>query len=276
MLKLRKHYILLRIQASLRSSNSQYELKTMAKKNIIIAGYPKSGTTWISRLVAELATCPLQGDWGFGHIKALYEEGVNRDSPYDCYKTHFTYDEISSKDEKEVFKIIHVLRDPRDVVISGSHYFNFTNTPQKVLKKIGLNTSLFSISSTEKKKRMIKAIIEGDKKVNQWVSLSWKNHLETFIDKDVLSIRYEDMLINPQEQCSKIVQFLGIDIDVKHIDNCIKKQSFDKKKEETSHSEDIHFKKLLRKGEQGYWKNEFTEQEKDTFKTYLATNTFYN
>ncbi len=251
----------------------------MTKKNIIIAGYPKSGTTWISRLVAELAICPLKGDWGFDHIKPLYEEGENRSSPYDCYKTHFTPDQISSVSEKEVYKVIHVLRDPRDVVISGSHYFNFTNTPQKVFNRLGLTSlgsSLFSVSEEEKKKKMMSAVLQGDKKINQWLSMSWKDHAEAFNDKEVLTITYESMLTNPLEQCSKIVKYLQIDTDIVHIESSIKKQSFDKKKKEISHSEDIHFKKLLRKGEQGYWKNEFTEQEKDTFITYLATNTFYN
>ncbi|WP_299680790.1 sulfotransferase domain-containing protein [uncultured Dokdonia sp.] len=251
----------------------------MEKKNIIVTGYPKSGTTWASRLIAELAACPLQGDWGFEHIEALYEEGKYRDSPYDCYKSHYTYDTIFSKSPKKVYKIIHIIRDPRDVVISGSHYFTFTNLIERIFKKIKLpirDTSLFSVSQKKKKEKMIQAVLHGDAKVNYWLSLSWKKHTEAFKDKEVLTIKYEDLLTSPQEECTKISVYLKLDIDISYIDKCIQKQSFEKKKKEMASTKDVHFKKLLRQGKQGYWKEEFTSKEKSAFKDYLQTNTFYN
>ncbi len=95
------------------------------KKNIIIVGYPKSGTTWLSRLVAELVSCPLQGDWGFEDLNAPYKEGQNRTSEFQVFKSHHTFQEIKSASNLDIHKIIYIIRDPRDVVISGVHYFNF-------------------------------------------------------------------------------------------------------------------------------------------------------
>ena len=43
----------------------------MSKKNIIIVGYPKSGTSWLSRLVAELIQCEFLGDWGYDKDKDM-------------------------------------------------------------------------------------------------------------------------------------------------------------------------------------------------------------
>ncbi|WP_298311614.1 sulfotransferase domain-containing protein [uncultured Aquimarina sp.] len=250
----------------------------MKKKNIIVTGYPKSGTTWASRLIAELASCPLQGDWGFDDIEALYKEGKYRDSPYECYKTHYIYNDIFSKSSKKVYKIVHIIRDPRDIVISGSHYFNFTNLLQKIIKSIGLsidNSSFFSVSQKKRKQKMIQAILYGDSKVNHWLSLSWKKHTEAFKGKEVLTIKYEDLLITPQKECAKIATYLQLNIDILYIDRCIQKQSFEKKKKEMTHTKDAKFKKLLRQGKQGYWKEEFTVKEKSLFKEYLQSSTFY-
>jgi hypothetical protein len=131
------------------------------KKNILIVGYPKSGTTWLSRLVANLVDCPFKGNWGFSNINDGFTEGKNRISNFNCYKSHHLYDNINLVENKSIYKIIYVIRDPRDVVISGMYFFKFSNQFNKFITK------------KRKKKKMINAILSGDKKVNEWLKNSW-------------------------------------------------------------------------------------------------------
>lgn len=242
----------------------------MPKKNIVIVGYPKSGTTWLSRLMAELIECPLVGDWGFNEIQALYKEGEERDANYQCFKSHHTFDQLTQVADDPIFKVIYIVRDPRDIVISGMHYFNFSSRTKNILKKLkkGAN-SRFKFSEENKKKRMIHAVLKGDKKVNQWLEHSWKFHLNDYKKKAVLLVKYEDLLNNPQQVCDTILNYIEVKKKSAHILESINKQSFEKRKSASKPKDHPMLKKIIRKGGQGYWKTQFSEKEKVLFNDYL-------
>jgi len=254
----------------------------MSKKNIVIVGFPKSGTTWASRLVAELIQCPLIGDWGYEHLEALYRDGIDRKSEFQCFKSHHTFKEINSISSQEIYKIIYLIRDPRDIVISGVHYFDFSMTRFKLLhyvkpyfvKRIFLTVFNSTISKQTKKKMMIKAVLKGYSKLNQWFKTSWSEHHTGYQNKDILFVKYENLLDTPEEQCHKILDYLQITSSKQHIKKSIKNQSFIKMKEEVSHQNNDSLKKLIRKGSQGYWKKEFSPKELEIFKQ-TSDNPFY-
>jgi hypothetical protein len=239
----------------------------MNKKNVIIAGYPKSGTTWLSRLVAELIVCPLIGDWGFENMRPPFSEGMDRGSEYQCFKSHHTYEEISQASDLPIHKIIYIVRDPRDVVISGAHYFQFTPSIVNFLIFGPFRRILYRLTSKkEKKKQMIKAVLKGNASINQWLTSSWKSHYEGYLKDDVLVVRYEDLLKTPFKECNRISTFLSIPVKKDHIAECIHIQSFQNKKNEKMSMNQGHFKELLRKGSSGYWKEDFSDQDIEQFK----------
>jgi hypothetical protein len=253
----------------------------MSKKNIIIVGYPKSGTTWFSRLVAELVSCPLQGDWGFEELDAPYKEGLERKSEFQVYKSHHTFNEIEKVSKLDIYKIIYIIRDPRDVVISGIHYFSFL--PKLLAEKnVEINNILkitynAIVSKKEKKRQMIEAILNGNTTINSWFKNSWSSHYLSYKNKDVLILKYEDMLKYSDLESHKILNYLGIEKDDEHIKNSIKNQSFQKRKQLDKNKKDTHQKKILRKGKIGEWKKDFTEKEKNLFKNKLKDlNTPYD
>lgn len=250
----------------------------MNKKNIIIVGYPKSGTTWLSRLIAELVECPLQGDWGFDHIQALYKEGEERTSEFQCYKSHHTYQELSEVSKEKIYKIIYIVRDPRDIAISGMHYFNFSSKKQALLKKLKLSNSAKSFSNIpeeDKKKKMIHAVLYGDKNINQWLNMPWKDHLNNYKDEGVLLIKYEELIDNPQETCTDILKYLTLEKTTSHITNSIEKQSFKKRKREIEATDNPLLKKIIRKGGYGYWKEDFSKKENNLFIKHLIDTPYH-
>jgi len=249
----------------------------MGHKNIIVVGYPKSGTTWASSLVAELVQCPLVGDWGFDHIEAHYKEGQNRASDYRCYKSHHLAREIKTASKQPIYKIIYIIRDPRDIVISGLHYFNFLPNGFYFLKKksfFGLGKTLRRIghrlvSRNSRKKQMIQAILTGNSAISPWFKGGWKNHYKSFMDSDVLYIKYEDLLERTSDITEKICSYIEIEASLEHQESSITKQSYALKKQKVVQESHRYLNKLIRKGESGYWKSELTSSEIQLFKREL-------
>ena len=245
------------------------------QRNIVIVGYPKSGTTWMARLVAELIGCPLQGNWGFSHDLNLMAEGLDRPANYACYKSHHQLRDVHPAGKQEIDTLIYVIRDPRDIVFSGLHYFQFDfPKPQQLLKRFGLNGLLYPTgrkllnrSKRLKKRKMINAILNGDDTVNRWCAVSWEQHFKPYLENGVLFVKYEDVLRDPVMECKKILSRLHIEKNETQIANAIATQSF-----ETRRTVKEVMPNLLRKGGMGYWKESLSPLEQDEFKTKLGVS----
>ena len=216
--------------------------------------------------MAELIECPLMGNWGYDTTP---EEGSERQSEFRVYKSHHQYEHVWDASENKVHKIIYIIRDPRDIVISSKHYFDLAfeilpgkfkkHLVGKFLNALSRRISRVFLTDNYKKKRMINMVLNGDKRVNEWCSVSWKEHHHPYHKNDVLFIKYEDLLSDPVETCNSVLNALDLYKSKAHIVKSIKNQSFSERKRIESNS------KLLRTGHSGYWMEEFSDQEKDQF-----------
>ncbi|WP_340102798.1 sulfotransferase domain-containing protein [Rhodohalobacter sp. 8-1] len=181
----------------------QYTANVMAKKkienqkfvpitdtkesDIFIAGYPKSGNTWMQNLVAGLLygidpvflpdrlTQELIPDV---HGKQYYKQFLD----FTCFKTH-------NLPQPEYRRVIHLVRDGRDAMVS---YYNMN-------KANGKNYSFEEM------------VVDG----KGIFPSKWHKHCLAWTDNpycsDLLVVRYEDLIAKPLVEMQRVCDFIGIE-----------------------------------------------------------------
>jgi Sulfotransferase domain len=251
---------------------------TVPLRNIIIVGYPKSGNTWITRLTADLVGCPIVGFWNEPESHEIACEGEDRRSPLKCFKAHHSLPELGLDVSSRENKIIYVIRDPRDVALSGAHFFEFNKLPavRKTLGQIPLGTVLYNkilykLIHHEQCKidQMASAVLHGSKDLS-WCHVPWRNHYRSYVNSSVLFIRYEDMLSSPLQECIKILNYLNQNRELNFIKEAIHRQSFDQKKLEFKRKKEKNKVVFMRSGKSGEWRKKLSASQKDRFQDYLS------
>lgn len=241
---------------------------------VIVCGYPKSGTTWATRLVAELLDSPVMGFLYSDH-QEIAVEGEHRKGKHQVYKSHHQWHELDPSDQVHS-RIIYVIRDPRDIAISGIPFFFSTSetTHQNLwdalifkLKVVYHNTF---IAKDRIRRKMNKAILEGDKEVNTWCKISWEKHLHGYYNNDnVLKIKYESLLEQPDEVSKLIVKFLDIELSDRSIHSAIESQSFSRAKKRFNADQDHERANFLRKGHAEQWRTSMGPSDKRYYTKHL-------
>jgi hypothetical protein len=243
-------------------------------KNILVVGYPKSGNTWSTRLVAELVGCPVAGFWDSNQDE-IAVEGENRQSEFRCFKSHHWLSLLEQSGDFARNWIIYIVRDPRDVAISGANYFRFRRWPwwRRQFGRIPLGAALFRrIELTERYRvsRMVHAVISGDEKVNGWMKFPWRDHVTPYLNAGAFFVRYEDLLADAHGQCRRILDYLGLERDEEHIAHSIENQSFERKKSEFERHNDRKRADFLRSGRSEQWRGKLSKRQIAMFQDHLA------
>src|ERR1700736_1114533 len=155
-------------------------------QDIFIAGYPKSGNTWVQNLVAAVV---------FGVDPQLAPDNLIQDLVPDVHSCRYyrrystpTYFKTHDLPRPEYRRVIYLLRDGRDVMVSYYHHLRALN---------GDGIDFQEIVRTGKHLTPSK----WHEHVNAWRS----NPFEA----EMLTVKYEDLLENPIQELRRVCHFAG-------------------------------------------------------------------
>ena len=220
---------------------------------IWLASYPKSGNTWIRSFISALLYTD-EGQNDFSNLKkirqfparSLFKDFVrDLQDPEQIYKnwtivqnflninrkikflkTHQVNCIIGKYEftnDENTLGAIHVVRDPRNVLLSIKNHFSFNNY-NEALEFISKERHWIGIEKSQDDKfrdNMIPTLIS-----------SWNIHYQAWKNKtkNYLLIKYEDLQENPKKEFKKITNYLekltNNKFDEKKINKAIETTSF--------------------------------------------------
>uniref|UniRef100_A0A1A8LVL5 Sulfotransferase n=2 Tax=Nothobranchius pienaari TaxID=704102 RepID=A0A1A8LVL5_9TELE len=233
--------------------------------DVLIATYPKSGTTWMQEVVplilsgGDPASVETLHNWDrvpwLEEKQALVLNLDERPSPR-MLTTHFHYDMMPASFFKVKPKVIYVMRNPKDVFTSSFHYFSSTS----FLVKPGPQSEFLH-------KFLDGKVIFG----------SWFDHVKGWLNAEdkqhIFYISYEEMTKDLKDSVTRIAGFLEKPLDAEVIESITSRCLFKnmKKNKMSNYSAvpsefmDQTKSEFLRKGVAGDWKNQLTVAEAERF-----------
>ena len=182
------------------------------KKRIIICGYPKSGNTWLTRLTAEIVECPVIGFWDDLSLKEEAIEGLDRVSEWECYKSHSCMKRLNVNEND---KIIYVIRNPKDIIVSAYHYFYIkprNECVHRLFKYLPFGLRVYNrFYNTEKFRinTVVKWLLYGTNEA-PCLNIPWKEHVSGALKANILTLKYEDLIKSPVRETEKPLELLTV------------------------------------------------------------------
>lgn len=169
-------------------------------------------------------------------------------------------------------KVIHIIRDGRDVAVSTAHHI-WNNaedqggpiplSPERTAKRDAYRANPAGFGAQ-------KESIFAPGQVAE-MAREWKTHMSraaqdgrNLLGADYHQVRYEDLLVEPVAQARKVLNFLGADSSEEVTKKCVDAVSFEKKASRKPGEEDPT--SFYRKGVSGDWKGVFTSEDRRAFK----------
>ncbi|XP_004703233.1 sulfotransferase 1 family member D1-like [Echinops telfairi] len=248
---------------------SQVESFEARPDDILIATYPKSGTTWTCEILdliynnGDLEKCKRDAIYNRVPFMELIIPGQvngikqleNIQSPR-LIKTHLPVQLLPSSFWKNDCKMIYVARNAKDVAVSYYYFYQMAKlhpepgTWEEFLDKFMTGKVCFG---------------------------SWYEHVKNWWEKRkdyrILYLFYEDMKEDPKSNIHKLLEFLDKDLPEETVAKILYHTSFNVMKQNPSanyttmekDAMDHSVSPFMRKGISGDWKNKFTVSQYEAF-----------
>lgn len=230
-------------------------------KRIFVAGYPKSGNTWLCRLLGQLLDAPVAP---FAGANPLCVEGLERESDYQIHQLHLRpVDGTAEKREAAIDnawrfdyrvkmpagdRLILIIRDPRDVIVSAFHYWQ-RDTMGEAAEAVCLG------------KHPLKALGPWQRFIADWLAI------EPIMLDHIHTIKYESLLADSVGALRALVSMMALEPALYSLEQyavAVSLQSFAATRQrieqdgaDRPYGKEIQLRNM-RKGISGDWRNSMT------------------
>ena len=237
----------------LRSLVVRYRHLGIEQGDMFLASYPKSGSTWLAFMIANLMTEECD-DQKIADQRFLPGVGKQHEAKHrlPCggrlIRTHEVW-------RPQYLRAIYVVRDGRDVAVS--EYWH---------------------------RRRVTGF-EGDFSgfLEYWLrgyftgAGAWAKHIEGWLTSpsnrngEVLLVRYEDLKQDTVGELRRVADFLGLESSDERITSAVQASTLEKMKKQEERSEGIKHREkdekipVVRKGNVGDWRNHFSDSDIERF-----------
>ncbi|HXJ93732.1 MAG TPA: sulfotransferase domain-containing protein [Terriglobia bacterium] len=233
----------------------------LSPRDVFVASYPRSGSTWLRFLLVELLTRDTAGFDSVNHL--IPDIGRHRTSPEvlpaggRLIKTHEAY-------RSAYRRAIYITRDVRDVVLSE---FDYENARRRISEDFDTFLML-SLTSN----------------VNGYGS--WQEHVLSWLGSplattdNLLTIKFEDLRARTEETLTVVAGFLGIEVGREAIRTAITNNSVHRMREKEDQASDIDGyspakangdgTRFVRSGSIGGWRGRLSESQVHLIEQYAS------